>query len=364
MKKIVSTMLALSILSCSSVLAAEVKPTDTSSNINSEIVTTLPAQNVIQSLCKDAKITEVGESQLTIETLDKDTIILNCSINTVFIDSETGKTIRYSDFKVGDSIRAYHSTIMTRSLPGQTPAIAVIRQTGEKNNCHFMTVSDIERTSKDEIRVLDENKSVFVTLPTQMSVLNSDEKVSSANVNVGDSIVVWYEVVALSMPAQATTDKVVKVDSVVDVKESINISNEGVITINDKVVTGTIKTFNDMKYIPLRSVAEALGYTVKWNGADKPITVDKDYLHAEITSKSIKYNSNGFIFNLGVAESVDGSNYVPINFFVNCLGVTVVEEGKADTANDKKVNPLTQEDVNVKPAEKLNDSVKVVEKNK
>lgn len=81
--------------------------------------------------------------------------------------------------------------------------------------------------------------------------------------------------------------------------------------------------------VPLRAVAEALGFTVTWNG-DGTITLDDGKLHTDLTIGEDNYQtvtSNGELigasapFSLGMAPYVvNGTTYVPLELFNILLG--------------------------------------------
>lgn len=80
--------------------------------------------------------------------------------------------------------------------------------------------------------------------------------------------------------------------------------------------------------VPLRSVAEKLGFEVVWNG-DNTITVTSDDLYADLTIGEDRYFTaptqegvmGASLFSLGMAPcAVDGVTYVPLGLFDALLG--------------------------------------------
>ena len=99
---------------------------------------------------------------------------------------------------VGDELTAYYSPVMTRSLPPQSKAYALVMGNGE-HDAIYMHVGEIEQT-KNGVRILSSNNDVYVTIPK--TVEDDADKLKK-----GDKILVWYDFMALSMPAQATAIK-------------------------------------------------------------------------------------------------------------------------------------------------------------
>lgn len=100
----------------------------------------------------------------------------------------------------------------------------------------------------------------------------------------------------------------------------------------------SVKDVNGVKMIPLRSVAEGLGYTVTWKGEDRTIDVTKG---AQFITMSIDKDEYAFSRRasqaLGAAPTLVGdSTYVPLNFVDEIIG-GYAEENEDGTY--KIVNP-------------------------
>lgn len=113
--------------------------------------------------------------------------------------------------------------------------------------------------------------------------------------------------------------------------------------------TGITVTEEDGGYIvPLRALAEYLGYTVAWHGEDSTVTLDSGAMHATVTLGANRYQAvtslEGMVgmtapFSLAAAPyAVDGTTYVPLELFVVLMG----NPADAVTADDGAVE-LTAE---------------------
>lgn len=93
----------------------------------------------------------------------------------------------------------------------------------------------------------------------------------------------------------------------------------------------------DTVMVPLRLIAEALGYQVGWNGKTGAITVDDDYIQ-----KATLYNGTAqVVFEshlkvIDMSRTIDnavptvihnGRTYVPLEFFTEFLNDVSVENG-------------------------------------
>lgn len=83
--------------------------------------------------------------------------------------------------------------------------------------------------------------------------------------------------------------------------------------------------------LPLRAYAESLGYVVAWE--DGRVTVSKDDVTVSLVTGSTTYvNAAGEEVELEAPENIDGTLYVPMEFFTVLLGVEVTVEAPAAEA--------------------------------
>ena len=120
------------------------------------------------------------------------------------------------------------------------------------------------------------------------------------------------------------------------------------LTVNGEATGITVTEENGGYIVPLRALAEYLGYTVAWHGEDSTVTLDSGAMHATVTLGVNRYQAvtslEGAVgmtapFSLAAAPyAVDGTTYVPLELFVVLMG----NPADAVTANDGTVE-LTAE---------------------
>jgi hypothetical protein len=82
--------------------------------------------------------------------------------------------------------------------------------------------------------------------------------------------------------------------------------------------------------LPLRAVAEALGYTLTWNEADYSVDLSKDNIFTNVKTGEDRYAYNKMIKTLGTAPKLmDSKLYVPSSFFSEIIPSTVNRQGQA-----------------------------------
>lgn len=87
--------------------------------------------------------------------------------------------------------------------------------------------------------------------------------------------------------------------------------------------------------VPLRLIAEQLGYTVAWDSVTGAITVDDDYIQKAVLyggSTAVSFEGHLQVINMSrdvemerAAVILDGVTYVPLSFFTEFFNDTAVD---------------------------------------
>ena len=85
--------------------------------------------------------------------------------------------------------------------------------------------------------------------------------------------------------------------------------------------------------VPLREAAKENGYTVKWQGKQKPIVLEKDGTSIEITLGSAEYVVEGDMVMKAAmpSELKDGKTYVSARFLINIKSVFKLKGVRMDS---------------------------------
>lgn len=105
------------------------------------------------------------------------------------------------------------------------------------------------------------------------------------------------------------------------------------IIVNDHIVYSDVYPYikNNRTYVPIRFIAEELGYDVKWDGANRKVTMTNDGTKVELTIGSNKMMVNGKTVLLDApAEIRDDRTFVPLRAIAEAFGE------KVDYSNDYK----------------------------
>lgn len=283
-----------------------------------EVRSTLKGLAVVEALGSDKQITVKIEEQQ---------IVLNLSNETLFIHAVTGLPSSAKDLKVGDSIFVYYSAAMTRSLPPQSSAVAVV--TGvekDKTIPQLMTVKELSKVSDKSIRFLNTDEDMFVTLLKENPItpFKTKQIVNIKDIQPGSKVFVWFDIVLMSYPGQTTATKTVFVGNETTETKAPTTPTKVVID-NVALDLGKLKVIekNGKYLVPLKAVSKALGFNLKWDAKTQSASIDDGSVKTTITvgkdayykasSKAIGLTNN---FSYGAAPVIiNGSLYVPTDLF-------------------------------------------------
>ena len=123
--------------------------------------------------------------------------------NTYLLNGKNGKDKKLSSFKVGKEVTVYYSPKMTRSIPPQAEAYAVVLGENSEKMGKFFKVEEVNMSEdKTCVSVINTNESLIATV---------DKKANKnfAEIKAGDNLMVWYDMMTMSLPARTNANKVV-----------------------------------------------------------------------------------------------------------------------------------------------------------
>ena len=149
----------------------------------------------------------------------------------------------------------------------------------------------------------DETNKLQLNISDETRILNMEGakiKLSAADVKNRDALV-FYDVTTRSIPAQTTPSLVLLLPQEEEAGEEME--NEPKMQVQ--------------MMVPLREAAKENGYTVKWQGKQKPIVLEKDGTSIEITLGSAEYVVEGDMVMKAAmpSELKDGKTYVSSEIF-------------------------------------------------
>lgn len=129
-------------------------------------------------------------------------------------------------------------------------------------------------------------------------------------------LVVIYGAATKSIPAQTTPSRIIVLPDEDEEEMFIWDVSDNEIVVNNEIIEAPSPYINEEKtaMVPLRAIAEALGYEVLWDGDTQSVMVGAE-ISLVIGEDNYK-DAGADVINLGTAPELKNSlTYVPLNFF-------------------------------------------------
>ena len=261
--------------------------------------------------------------------------------NAIFAD--INGLIKANDIKAGDEVKIFYELplFMTAIHPAQMPASVIVNTKGVLA-VHF------DAFDKD---LISSDNYLKLNISNETIIIDTNGNTVSADKIANKKLIVFYSVSTRSIPAQTTPEKIIVVgegdESSVKqseyqiavppiyqfTDEEIKAMNESMnerlqtskIVVNDVTIEAP-KAFvneNGTVMLPVRSIAEALGFIVSWNQETRTVTFNG--------TKSLTIDSNEYINRAGekitltdVSVIKGGISYAPEWFFIDILEAEVM----------------------------------------
>lgn len=230
--------------------------------------------------------TNVQEQYIMVKT-EQDIIQFNLSDHTWLVDGQNGTPLTLAEL-AGKEVVISHSEAMTKSLPAQSYAYAVITKGDMFPN--YAVVEAVDRT-EDGACLTIRNGGVLVTVTDNAHVtpFRTRNIVKMQDLQPGDQVVLYYDLVTLSYPGQAVTDRVVLLQAAEET------------TVSDNLVS-------------LRDAIDGMGFQIRWNADSQTVTLQKDAFSATIIIGNENYGINKMRVLAQAPELRNGRTYVSQNF--------------------------------------------------
>lgn len=148
-------------------------------------------------------IAEIRDNSVLIKGEGNQSIVAMLNNNTYIIEGESGKLRMPRALEVGQEVFAYYSAAMTRSLPPQTKAFALILGSQEEYLPQFFVVDQVQHAADGSfVRVLNSTNDVIATI-------TADACENFADIQTGDKLLVWSRIMTMSLPGLTNAEKVV-----------------------------------------------------------------------------------------------------------------------------------------------------------
>lgn len=216
-------------------------------------------------------------------------------VNSTWLVGADGIPTTLKDLQ-GKEVVVAHSPATTMSIPPKSSAIAVMVKGDVAPN--YAVIEKVSKNADGSVTFTTNNGSRLVTVnkDAQVSPFMTRNIVTLDGLKVGDEVVLYYDIMALSYPAQAHTNKVVLLHPGEPVETE-----------------DAAKPLSEM--VSLRDVANELGMNITWDNKGQTVTLNKNAFSATITIGSTNYGINKMLVKIDQAAEIrDGRTYVPQTF--------------------------------------------------
>ncbi len=256
------------------------------------------------------------------------TIVFHVSDDFLLLNNEDGMPLAKEDLKEGLRIMVSHSPIMTKSLPPQSAAFLAVGNMEENQTpATYIEVDKVITNENGSITVLNANGDLLVTLPKEMPITPYLTKniVSIQDIQPGSKLLTWFDMVLTSYPGQTTSQKAVLFPYDYDGYIIIHPSAQQV-SINGEKTGISLMPKEDVFYVPLRNVAESLGFTVHFTNAEQGASLQNSQKEIMISGLKEGVDKIGEVSFSAPIIAQNGSYWVPIDFFSQLCQIKVVSE--------------------------------------
>lgn len=293
-------------------------------------------------------VTDVTETGISTTIDEKEaenpekTINYTITDNTIVLGYAKGEVKSVKDIKKGDKITVYSNAYAPAPLimPPQYQADVIF----VKDNLELdsLRMADVDTYVKGENEMLvNVSNTLALNIADDTEIVDREGKKADAKDLDKKDLAVIYSTSTKSIPAQTTPIKVVVLgenEMALKALENVNTeatpapeatpevtnapvdySNVKDISVGEKVITNIYKENNTLM-VPLREIAETLGFTVEWDGATKSIMLNSGMY-------SLKIGENAYGVGKMIPEALnaapvikdDDLTYVPVEYFTEIL---------------------------------------------
>ena len=263
------------------------------------------------------KITGIEEDTFLAETETGEEIIINKNYLQASITNDGEMT----EITKGDNVTLYvrEDTPMLLSLPAQYSPTIIVKAT---ESASTVLVDNFVKSAEDEFGMyINQGETLAISVADETEIIKLSREFFDGNLD-GQDLIVVYDFVQHSLPAQTVPSKVIVLNKVQEIPAEAETFT--------KIVAGE-KEFEYVEaegaegMIPVRSVLEALGFTVEWDGELRSVMINSGKFTFAIGQDSYTVGRMAPV-SLGqapVCACVDGTGitHVPMSFFTDIVGL-------------------------------------------
>lgn len=173
-----------------------------------------PAMEAPSSIRVYGTVTEIQDGQILLENdVEGDpyaSILLNVTEDTIILSASDYSEKELSDIQQGETLYAYVSPAMTRSLPPMSNALLIFCEIEDELAVPtYATITDISVDEDGTTRISTDQQLILIPGDnTSILTLDGEAQLSVSDLAVGDQILASYQIMTMSIPAQTSPDEI------------------------------------------------------------------------------------------------------------------------------------------------------------
>lgn len=282
-------------------------------------------------------VTEIGEGRIA-TTLNKEdaenpenTINYTIQEDTLVFNSK-GEKKEVKDIEKGADITVFTGSYTPAPLimPPQYQADVIII-----NDAEQVSFVDVDTYLAGTEYLVNAANTLAINIDKETKIVDKDEKSFTGETLENNDLIVFYGASTRSIPAQTVPSKVVVLGenefALAQIAAAQNVTAETpapvetpeigsakAIVVGDKTITN-IYSKDDTLMVPLREIAETLGFTVEWDGNLRAVILNGGMYSLQIDENSY-VKGKMMPVELGSAPEIkDDLTYVPVEYFTEVL---------------------------------------------
>jgi hypothetical protein len=315
MKKILTLLLAAGLLTATLTGMA---------SANGDATDALPPTSYYRSVTGTVISVEETENGLRVKIEDEhgNPAILNITDRTVYPFED--------EIAEGDVVTGYYVAMapMIMIWPAQYNIAVLVN--GKPENVGMVVDRFSAWEGSEGFKLSQSGQLAFGVDEDTVIVLPNGDSIEYGEIDGRRMIVLYGPFVTASFPAQATANKVIVLyEDVVSHDDmtmqapdyAIDATGWPILVDGEQIdAPAAFQTEDGILMIPLRAVAEALGFDVNWDGAMRSVRLGVA-IHLWIGNTEVHVGRMAPINISATPRIVNGSTYVPLDFFRNVLNV-------------------------------------------
>lgn len=258
-------------------------------------------------------VLSVNGDSILVRSENGEDILLYVDANTAVLDNSARKAAQLSAVREGETIVAWHDNAVMMSLPPQAYCIALLFHIEENQPLGQLIEAEAVEKTETGCRVLNQAGDLWFSVNGRLSIpVIGGGRTKASSLTAGSRIIVWYDIVLTSYPAQAGSDDVIALRNVYD---GSVYARDGKASVNGErvnaLLTGSGETFIDMK-----AAAKKLGFRTFWNENSQTLTVRKGEVFAAYQAGKSVYNLRGAAEEYAAPMLKDGALYGSADSFL------------------------------------------------